>query len=174
MIELKSICAGYSGNNVINNVSLKLPKGKLISVIGANGSGKSTLLKTTVGIIAPSSGEIQVDNIPSADLSRRDIAKRISYLAQGRRVADMTVEQMVLHGRFPHIKYPRRYSEKDRVIAAEALKKWGFPTFPKDRYRRFREARGKRPILQWRLCRTPIIFCLMSLLLTWIYRLSLN
>ena len=125
MIELKSICAGYSGNNVINNVSLKLPKGKLISVIGANGSGKSTLLKTTVGIIAPSSGEIQVDNIPSADLSRRDIAKRISYLAQGRRVADMTVEQMVLHGRFPHIKYPRRYSEKDRVIAAEALKKWG-------------------------------------------------
>ena len=112
MIELKSICAGYSGNNVINNVSLKLPKGKLISVIGANGSGKSTLLKTTVGIIAPSSGEIQVDNIPSADLSRRDIAKRISYLAQGRRVADMTVEQMVLHGRFPHIKYPRRYSKK--------------------------------------------------------------
>ena len=125
MIELKNICAGYGGNSVIKNISLNLSKGELISVIGANGSGKSTLLKTTVGIIAPSSGEIRVDNIPAADLSRRDIAKRISYLAQGRRVADMTVEQMVLHGRFPHLKYPRRYSEKDREIAAEALKKMG-------------------------------------------------
>lgn len=125
MIDLKSICAGYAGNNVINNVSLKLSKGRLISVIGANGSGKSTLLKTTVGIIAPSSGEIRVDNIPAADLSRLDIAKRISYLAQGRSVPDMTVEQMVLHGRFPHLKYPRRYSAKDRKIAAEALKKMG-------------------------------------------------
>ena len=112
MIELKNISAGYGKKNIIENVSLEIPGGRLISLVGANGSGKSTLLKTTVGIIAPSSGEIQVDNIPSADLSRRDIAKRISYLAQGRRVADMTVEQMVLHGRFPHIKYPRRYSKK--------------------------------------------------------------
>lgn len=125
MIELKSISAGYGGDNVISNISLKLSKGRLISVIGANGSGKSTLLKTAVGIIAPSSGEITLDNNSAADLSRQDIAKRISYLAQGRSVPDMTVEQMVLHGRFPHLKYPRRYGKKDREIAAGALEQMG-------------------------------------------------
>ena len=125
MIELKNVCAGYGKSNVVNNISLNLSKGKLISIIGANGSGKSTLLKTVIGVLSPTSGEISVDNCRTSDLSRQDIAKKISYLAQGKGVPDMTAEQMVLHGRFPHLKYPRRYSNKDREIAEKALKQMG-------------------------------------------------
>ena len=122
MIELKNTVSGYGGKRVLEGVTLAFPKGKLISLIGANGSGKSTLLKTVAGIIKADSGEIFVDGESTDTLSRRDRAKKIAYLAQGRSVPDMTVEQMVLHGRFPHLGYPRRYSEKDRRIAGDALR----------------------------------------------------
>lgn len=125
MVELKNIFSGYGGKNILHDVSLSLPKGKLISVIGANGSGKSTLLKTVIGIIRAESGEIVIDGKAASDLSRQDVAKKISYLAQGKSVPDMTVKQMVIHGRFPHLGYPRRYGEKDREIADKALKQLG-------------------------------------------------
>lgn len=125
MIELKGVCAGYGAKPVLRDLSLSLLKGGVTAVIGANGSGKSTLLKTVVGIIAPSSGEISIENMPAADLSRQEIARRVSYLAQGRNVPDLTVEQMVLHGRFPHLSYPRRYGRKDREIAGRALGQMG-------------------------------------------------
>lgn len=125
MIELKNICAGYGGENVLKNVSLDLPEGRLTAIVGPNGSGKSTLLKAVVGILPLTAGEVLLDQASAAGLSRRDIAKKISYLAQGKSVPSMTVEQMVLHGRFPHLKYPRRYGKKDREISQNALRQMG-------------------------------------------------
>ena len=123
MIELKKVTAGYPSKTVLSEISLSVPKGTLISVIGKNGSGKSTLLKTVIGIINAKSGEMLVDG--ESELSRQSMAKKVSYLAQGKSVSDMTVEQLVLHGRFPHLSYPRRYSEKDRAISYAAMKQMG-------------------------------------------------
>lgn len=123
MIELKKVTAGYPSKTVLSEISLSVPKGTLISVIGKNGSGKSTLLKTVIGIINAKSGEMLVDG--ESELSRQSMAKKVSYLAQGKSVSDMTVEQLVLHGRFPHLSYPRRYSEKDREISSAALRQMG-------------------------------------------------
>lgn len=123
MIELKKVTAGYPSKTVLSEISLSVPKGTLISVIGKNGSGKSTLLKTVIGIINAKSGEMLVDG--ESELSRQSMAKKVSYLAQGKSVSDMTVEQLVLHGRFPHLSYPRRYSKKDREISSAALRQMG-------------------------------------------------
>ena len=125
MIELQNITVGYGEKTVLNELSLTLPKGKLLSLIGANGSGKSTLLKAIVGIAQCSTGKILIDGKPSTEMSRREPAKKIAYLPQGKSVPDMTVGQMVLHGRFPHLHYPRQYGEKDRQIARDALRKMG-------------------------------------------------
>ena len=78
VLELKNICAGYGGEDVLKNVSLDLPEGKLTAIVGTNGSGKSTLLKAAVGILPLTAGEILLDQMPTAGLSRRDIAKKIS------------------------------------------------------------------------------------------------
>lgn len=125
MIELQNVTAGYPFQTVLHDISFLIPKGKLISIIGKNGSGKSTLLKTIIGIVAAQSGKIFVDDQLSEKVSRLDKAKKISYLAQGKAVSEMTVEQLVLHGRFPHLTYPRRYGDKDRKLANEALKQMG-------------------------------------------------
>ena len=121
MLELKNISAGYGSKTVLDGVSVSFDKGKLTSIIGANGCGKSTLMKTILGISSIFCGEIVVDGSNIRELSRNDIAKKVAYLAQGKNTPDMTVEQMVLHGRFPYLSYPRRYKEIDREIARKAM-----------------------------------------------------
>ena len=125
MIELSHISTGYGIKIILNDVSVAFEKGKLTSIIGANGCGKSTLLKTILGIIPSKSGNVTIDGIRLKEMSRNDIARRIAYLSQGKNTPDMTVEQLVLHGRFPHLSYPRRYTDKDRVIAVGVMEQMG-------------------------------------------------
>ena len=121
MIELNHISTGYGIKIILNNVSVAFEKGKLTSIIGANGCGKSTLLKTILGILPSKSGNVTIDGTRLKEMSRNDIARRIAYLSQEKNTPDMTVEQLVLHGRFPHLSYPRRYTDKDRVIAVGVM-----------------------------------------------------
>ena len=124
MLEIKELSAGYGKREVLRDLSLSLPDGKLTAVVGANGSGKSTLLRSVAGII-PYTGEIILDGVTTSSLSRAELSRRVSYLPQLRRAPDMTVEELVLKGRFPHLAYPRRYSEKDRQIALRAMEGLG-------------------------------------------------
>ena len=121
MIEIKSLSAGYGAKTVLCNISARFEAGRLTSIVGVNGCGKSTLLKSILGILPSSSGKILIDGAPIAKMSRNAIAKRVAYLSQGMAVPDMTVGQLVLHGRFPYLSYPRRYSSADREIAREAM-----------------------------------------------------
>ena len=129
MLELNRISAGYGKQTVLNDVSTFFEKGKLTSIIGVNGCGKSTLLKAILGILPLSGGEITVDGENLLTMSRNEIAKKIAYLSQGKNIPDMTVEQMVLHGRFPYLSYPRRYSSHDREVAIKAMEIVGVAEF---------------------------------------------
>jgi iron complex transport system ATP-binding protein len=125
VIELSHISTGYGIKIILNDVSVAFEKGKLTSIIGANGCGKSTLLKTILGILPSKSGNITIDGTRLKEMSRNDIARRIAYLSQEKNTPDMTVEQLVLHGRFPHLSYPRRYTDQDRVIAVGVMEQMG-------------------------------------------------
>lgn len=125
MLELKNICAGYGKKQILKDVSISFTKSELVTVIGPNGSGKSTMLKAAMGIIPPVSGEVDIDGESIDNFSRQQTAQKIAYLSQGKNVPDMTVGQLCLHGRFPHLNYPRRYTEKDRSIVASSLKQLG-------------------------------------------------
>ena len=125
MIELSHISTGYGIKIILNDVSVAFEKGKLTSIIGANGCGKSALLKTILGILPSKSGNVTIDGARLKEMSRNDIARRIAYLSQEKNTPDMTVEQLVLHGRFPHLSYPRRYTDKDRVIAVGVMEQMG-------------------------------------------------
>lgn len=125
MLELKNICAGYGKKQILNDITISFNKSELVTVIGPNGSGKSTMLKTAMGIIPISSGGVYVDGENASSFSRNQVSLKIAYLSQGKNVPDMTVGQLCLHGRFPHLSYPRRYGEKDKEIVANALNELG-------------------------------------------------
>ena len=125
MIELHHVTAGYGKQTVLQDMSLTIEKGSLTSIIGVNGCGKSTTLKAILGMIPLRGGKIMLDGENMSQLSRNAIARKIAYLSQGRNTPDMTVEQIVLHGRFPHLSYPRRYTAGDRAIAQAAMEQMG-------------------------------------------------
>ena len=125
MLEIKNVTAGYGKQPVLSGVSAAFEKGRLTSIIGVNGCGKSTLLKVMLGILPLTDGAVEIDGAELSALKRKEIAQRVAYLSQGKNTPDMTVMQMVLHGRFPYLGYPRRYTSRDREIAFAAMERMG-------------------------------------------------
>ncbi len=125
MIALNKVCAGYGESEILHSVTAEIRDGEVCALIGPNGCGKSTLVKALTGIIPVTHGDISYDGIPQKDLSGTDLAKLVSYLPQSRNTPDITVERMVLHGRFPYLSYPRRYRKEDLEAVDKALSRVG-------------------------------------------------
>ncbi len=125
MIELCHLSSGYPGKPVLSDFTCSIPSGQLTAILGPNGCGKSTLLKTICGILPPTGGTITLDGEDLAFLPSTQRAKCLSYLPQSSPIPHMTVERMVLQGRFPHLSYPRRYRQQDYAIAHKAMAQMG-------------------------------------------------
>lgn len=123
MIDVRGLWAGYEEKSVLCDVNLKIPRGKVTVIVGPNGCGKSTLLKTLCGILTIRGGEIFIDGKEIKEYPGRQLAQRIAYLSQNRQVPDITAERLVLHGRFPYLSYPRRYTRRDYQIARDAMER---------------------------------------------------
>ena len=121
MIELNRLSAGYGGEDVIKGVSLAFRPGRVLALLGPNGCGKSTLLRTALGLNPKSGGAVLMDGAPIETLSPRERALRAAYLPQTRPAPSISAYRMVLHGRFPHLSYPRRYRREDYEAADRAL-----------------------------------------------------
>ena len=100
MLEATGIRFAYHAP-VVNDVSFTIDSGGLLAVLGANGAGKSTLLKIVTGLLRQQSGEVYLDGKSLHTLSRRNIARRIGYVAQEASVRfPLTALEFVLQGRF--------------------------------------------------------------------------
>ena len=121
MIELRELDCGYQGKTVLRNVTLSFPAGKVLVLLGPNGCGKSTLLRTALGLLPKQGGEVRFDGVEIGTLSPKQIAQKAAYLSQSRNVPSISARRMVLHGRFPHLSYPRRYRQEDHAAVKRAL-----------------------------------------------------
>lgn len=125
MVEFRALRGGYGRKEVLKGIDLQAEAGQITGILGPNGCGKSTLLKMLCGILPPAQGKILLDGVDMGELSREERARRVAYLAQNHRLPDMTLGQLVLHGRFPHLRYPRQYRPEDRAAAREAMERLG-------------------------------------------------
>ena len=125
MIKITNLSAGYPGKTVLKNVSATIPDGKVTVILGPNGCGKSTLLKTLCGILPIAGGSVNLDGQNILHDPPRILAQKVAYLAQSRQVPEITVQRLVLHGRFPYLRYPRRYGQADYAAADTAMEQMG-------------------------------------------------
>lgn len=121
ILSTKNLCSGYGEREVLHNVSVAFQRGKITVIAGQNGCGKSTLLKTLIRLNPKTGGEITVAGKPMESYSSAMLARNVSYLSQNKTIPDLTVMTMVLHGRFAHLGYPRRYRPEDIAIAKRAM-----------------------------------------------------
>jgi ABC-type Mn2+/Zn2+ transport system ATPase subunit len=118
-IWLSDVSAGYGERVALEHVTVAVEPGSLLAVVGPNGAGKSTLLKLMAGLIRPWSGRIQVLGGPAG----RE-AHRVAYVPQAELVDwafPVTVEDVVMMGRFPRLGPLRRPGADDRRAVHDAL-----------------------------------------------------
>ena len=105
MIRIKNISKKYADREILKNVSLELPKKKIISFIGSNGAGKSTLLSIITRTLSKNSGEVIIKDKDLENWNTGELAKVLSILKQSNHLnIRLTVKELVSFGRYPHSK----------------------------------------------------------------------
>jgi len=103
MIEVKNISKKYASKMVVNNVSIKIKRGKITSFIGPNGAGKSTVLGMITRLLSRDHGEVYIDGRELGDWKTDDLSKVIAILKQSNHLnIRLNVRDLVAFGRFPH------------------------------------------------------------------------
>ncbi|NLH46545.1 MAG: ABC transporter ATP-binding protein [Acholeplasmataceae bacterium] len=93
MLKVEDLVVSYGGIEALKGISLDVPDGKIITLIGANGAGKSTLLRTIIGLVKPESGKISYNEKEITALnSQKIVTTGITLVPEGRRVfSNLTV-----------------------------------------------------------------------------------
>jgi ATP-binding cassette subfamily B protein/subfamily B ATP-binding cassette protein MsbA len=113
-LSLKNVSFHYHPNQpVLSNVSLEIPFGKTVALLGSNGSGKSTLIQLLCRYYDPVAGSIQLDDVDLRDLALSDIRQRMTLVSQNTELFNRSV--------FENIKYGSPNATKDEVELAARL-----------------------------------------------------
>lgn len=125
-IEVQSITAGYGKHIILEDVSVRIPKGKVTMIIGPNGCGKSTLLKHIARIKRPGKGRILLEQKDMAKLSSKAIARKMAILPQSPVApSGLLVKELVSFGRFPYQKPMGPLQKEDMEIIERSMKQTG-------------------------------------------------
>jgi branched-chain amino acid transport system ATP-binding protein len=95
LLELRNVSAGYGPFRAIFDVSLEIPEGKVLALLGSNGAGKTTIARIASGLVRPTSGEVIFEGVRIDKLRPYRIARLgIIHAPEGRSVfASLTVEE---------------------------------------------------------------------------------
>jgi branched-chain amino acid transport system ATP-binding protein len=119
MLEVRNIHTYYGKIHALNDVSITVEKGEIVTIIGANGAGKSTMLKTTSGLLKPRSGSIRLEGEDITRLRPHEIVmKRLIQVPEGRRVfGRLTVRENLEMGAFTSADKAHNQENMERVFA---------------------------------------------------------
>ncbi len=125
IIKAQNICVSINDKEIVHNLSLEIPEGKVTAIIGPNGCGKSTTLKALSRIL-PYKGSVTFKGNEMSGLSQREFAKSLAILTQSPQApSDLTVNDLVEMGRFPHRGFLGRGGKDDKEHVEWALAQTG-------------------------------------------------
>jgi len=132
MIRLENVHKSFGPNQVLRGLTLEIPKGTSMVIIGGSGTGKSVALKSVLGLIQPDRGQIYVDGKPAAQGDRDAFLARFGMLFQGAALFDslpvwQNVAFRLLRGSL------KRPKDEAREIAIDKLRRVGLKADVADR-----------------------------------------
>lgn len=132
MLNIKDLNVHYGGIHALRGINIEVPKGKIVSLIGANGAGKSTTLRSIVGLERCSDGQIYYKEEEITKKSTKNIVESgVVLVPEGRRIfPNLTVKENLILG---------AYSRKDKAQIQEDMK-WVFELFPRLKEREWQKA----------------------------------
>lgn len=132
MLNIKDLHVYYGGIHALRGISLDVPEGKIISLIGANGAGKSTTLRSIVGLEKPTEGTVTYQNEIITELTTKKIVEAgVVLVPEGRRIfPNLTVKENLILG---------SYLRKDKDEIEKDIK-WVYDLFPRLKEREWQKA----------------------------------
>ncbi|HXX40796.1 MAG TPA: peptidase domain-containing ABC transporter [Chthoniobacterales bacterium] len=100
-IQLRGVSFKYGGPeapNILTNVSLDLPPGRMVALVGRSGCGKTTLIKLIAGLLEPTEGTIFFDNVDLRTLNYRDVRRQIGMVLQENHMFNETIARNIAFG----------------------------------------------------------------------------
>jgi len=129
LLEVRDISVTIDGNTLVEDVDLTVEAGEVVGLVGPNGAGKSTLLRAATGVRA-SGGTVHIEGQPLAGIPRAELYRNVAVVQQlPEAPLSMTVEDLVMLGRYPHLGLFRRESASDHEIVRAAMVRTGCATF---------------------------------------------
>ncbi|MFN7292457.1 MAG: ABC transporter ATP-binding protein [Pirellula sp.] len=129
LVETEGLSLRFGKQTILSEISISIPKGQTVAIIGESGCGKTMLLKTIVGLVAPTSGNIFFDgmNIKSlTDASMTALRKRFGFVFQNAALFDsMTIEQNIA---FPLKQHGTPKGKSESQLIRDRLNEVGLPT----------------------------------------------
>lgn len=115
-LQVRNLTFSYNSHPILSDVSFEIAPSNLVTIVGPNGSGKSTLIKCIDRILSPQRGSILIDRKELTRMSRREVARYLSYVPQSSvRVFSTNVFDTILMGRRPHIGWLGSEDDERRV-----------------------------------------------------------
>lgn len=122
----ENITITYDKKTVLKNLSMEVPKGKIVTLIGQNGCGKSSLLKIISKANRPKSGKVLFCDRELKSYKPKLLAQKIAYLAQVHcSPPDIDVRTLVSYGRYPYTRAGKGLSQKDREVIDNCIELTG-------------------------------------------------
>ena len=161
MISCKNLKVGYEEKIIIENLSLNIKKGEVVSIIGPNGCGKSTLLKSLSRMIKPVSGDIYIQSENIKSLKNKAISQKVCLLSQHNDApGDLTVEELVYFGRIPHKKWYESKSKSDEELVNWAIENTGLTRYKNTPISSLSGGERQRAYIAQALCQKPDVLLL--------------
>ena len=114
MLKVEGLSVFYGGIHALRDINIEVPKGKIITLIGANGAGKSTTLNSIIGLVKPTSGKITLDgkDITGSD-PKDNVSRGLVLIPEGRRIfPNLTVNENLTLGAYT--RKNKNETERDR------------------------------------------------------------
>ncbi len=117
--KVNGIVFSYGSKLILEGVSFAVKADEVVSILGPNGVGKTTLIKCIDKVLNPDAGSVFIAGLDLHQMSKKDIAKNIGYVAQRSETSRTTVFDSVLLGRKPHFDW--NATEKDVRLAGRVI-----------------------------------------------------
>ena len=118
----EGLTVGYNGVPLIRDITFRVERGEILTLIGPNGSGKSTILKSVTRQLKTLGGTVYIGERDMKDISQKELAKQMSVVLTERiRTELMTCRDIVATGRYPYTGRLGILDDADRAVVRESM-----------------------------------------------------
>ena len=159
--KTQNLSVGYNRKPILENISLGVYKGQILTLIGPNGSGKSTILKNLIREMNPLGGVVVLEGKDINNYSSKDFAKQMSVvLTEKVKTELLTCRDVVAMGRYPYTNYFGKLTPEDERIVDESLESVAALDIAEKDFSQISDGQRQRIMLARAICQKPQIIVL--------------